>query len=133
MQGFIKFNEGVLGMSWPIKLWLSLLVAANGVAPLFFLSRIEAQAVFAAVMIGAMLMSLLTARFGFSRILGLGHILWVPLVGWLAFRLVQIPVDDTFGLWVRGVILVNTVSLVIDSIDVVRYVAGDRKELVAGL
>ncbi len=133
MQGFIKFNKGVLRMSWPVKLWLFLLVAANGVAPLFVLQRVEAQAVLAAMMIGAMLMSLLTARFGFTRILGLGHILWIPLVGWLAFRLGQIPADDAFGMWIRGVMLLNTVSLVIDTADVVRFAAGDRKELVSGL
>ncbi len=133
MQGFIKFNKGVLRMSWPVKIWLLVLVAANAVAPLFFLQRLEAQAVFAAMMIGATLMSLLTARFGFTRILGLGHILWIPLVGWLAFRLGQIPADDAFGMWIRGVMLLNTVSLVIDGVDVFRYAAGDRKELVAGL
>ena len=121
MQGFIKFNKGVLRMSWPVKAWLLLLVAANAVAPLFFLGRLEAQAVLAAMMIGATLMSLLTARFGFSRILGLGHILWIPLVGWLAFRLGQIPAEDPFGLWIRGVMLLNAVSLVIDIADVVRY------------
>ncbi len=133
MQGFIKFNKGVLRMSWPVKIWLLLLVAANAVAPLFFLQRVEAQAVFAAMMIGATLMSLLTARFGFTRILGLGHILWIPLVGWLAFRLGQIPADDAFGMWIRGVMLLNTVSLVIDAVDVFRYAAGDRQKLVTGL
>ena len=112
---------------------LLLLVAANGVAPLFFLGRVEAQAVLAAMFIGTILMSLLTARFGFTRILGLGHILWIPLLGWLAFRLGQIPADDAFGLWVRGVMLLNGVSVVIDIADVVRYAAGDRKEMVTEL
>ncbi len=37
MQGFIKFNKGVLRMSWPVKIWLLVLVAANAVATLFFL------------------------------------------------------------------------------------------------
>jgi len=133
MQGFIKFNKGILRMSCPVKTWLLLLVAANAVAPLLFLQRVEAQAVLAAMMIGGTLMSLLTARFGFTRILGLGHILWIPLVGWLAFRLGQIPADDAFGMWIRGVMLLNTVSLMIDTADVVRFAAGDRKELVAGL
>ncbi len=133
MQGFIKFNKGVLRMSWPVTIWLLVLVAANAVAPLFFLQRLEAQAVFAAMMIGAMLMSLLTARFGFTRILGLGHMLWIPLVGWLAFRLGQNPADDAFGMWIRGVMLLNTVSLAIDGVDVFRYAAGDRKDLVTGL
>ena len=133
MQGFIKFNKGVLRMSWPVKIWLLVLVATNTVVPLFFLQRVEAQAVFAAMMIGGTLMSLLTSRFGFTRILGLGHILWIPLLGWLALRLGQIPADDAFGLWVRGVMLLNTVSLVIDTADVVRFAAGDRQELVAEL
>jgi len=133
MQGFIKFNKGVLRTSWPVKIWLLLPVAANSVAPLFFLNRVEAQAVLAAMMIGAMLMSVLTARFGFSRILGLGHILWIPFLGWLALRVGQIPADDAFGFWVRGVMLLNALSLVLDAADVIRYVAGDRKEMVAGL
>ena len=126
MQGFIKFNKGILRMSWPSKVWLLLLATTNGVVPLFFLNRVEAQVVLAAMMIGAMLMSLLTDRFGFTRILGLGHILWIPLLGLLAFRLGQIPADDAFGLWIRGVILLNALSLVLDAVDVIRYVAGDR-------
>ena len=40
MQGFIKFNKGVLRTSWPVKIWLLLLVAANAVTPLFFLQRV---------------------------------------------------------------------------------------------
>ena len=133
MQGFIKFNKGVLRVSWPVKIWLLLLVAANAVAPLFFLQHVEAQMILGAMFVGATMMSVLTAHFGFSRILGLGHILWIPLVGWLAFRLGQIPADDAFGLWIRGVIVVNALSLVIDGVDVFRYAAGDRKELVTGL
>ncbi len=133
MQGFIKFNKGVLRMSWSVKIWLLVLVAANAVAPLFFLQRVEAQMVLGAMFIGVTLMSLLTARFGFTRILGLGHILWIPLVGWLAFRLGQFSADDAFGMWIRVVIVVNALSLVLDGVDVFRYAAGDRKEMVAGL
>jgi hypothetical protein len=133
MQGFLRLNKGILRMSWPVKLWMLVLVAANAVAPLFFLQRIEARIVLAAMFGGAMLMSLLTARFGFTRILGLGHVLWIPLIGWLAFRLGQIPADDAFGMWVRGVMVINALSLVIDGADVLRYAAGDRKETVPGL
>jgi hypothetical protein len=133
MNGFIKFNKGMLRMSWPVKLWLFMLVIANAIAPLFFLHQVEAQVVVVAMMFGATLMSLLTARFGFTRILGLGHILWIPLIGWLAFWLGQIPADDAFGLWIRVVIAVNALSLVLDGVDVFRYAAGDHKEMVTGL
>jgi hypothetical protein len=133
MQGFIKFNKGVLRTSWPVKVWLLLLVAANAVAPLFFLQRIEAQTVVATMMISATLMSLLTARFGFTRILGLGHILWVPMLAFLVTRLGDIPDYDAFGIWIRAVIVLNGISLVIDAIDGIRYMAGDREETVPGL
>lgn len=78
-------------------------------------------------------MSLLTSRFGFTRILGLGRLPWLPLLVWLAFRLENIPAEDVFGLWIRGVMLINSVSLLLDGADVVRYASGDRKELVHGL
>ncbi len=133
MKAFTKFNKGVLGMPIGWQLWLMALVAANGIGPLFFLDRPEAQAVLVAMMAGAALMTTLTARFGFSRILGLGHVFWLPLVAFLLWRLGEIPASDTFGIWIRAVIVLNGVSLVIDSIDVVRYFRGDRAEVVAGL
>jgi hypothetical protein len=84
-------------------------------------------------MAGGMTMMLLTARFGFTRILGLGHIFWIPLVIWLISRLSLHPPDNTLGWWIRAMIVLNSLSLLIDITDVMRYLAGDRKEIVAGL
>ncbi|MFQ5757910.1 MAG: hypothetical protein ACE5H7_17695, partial [Acidiferrobacterales bacterium] len=61
---------------------------------------------------------------------GLGHILWIPLLYFLWMRLEQNPADDFFGLWIRVVMVLNALSLVIDVVDVVRYIAGDRAETV---
>ncbi len=133
MRGFIKFNKGVMRSPVAIKLWLAVLVAANLVGPLFFLSRIEAQIILGTFLLGACLMSVLTARFGFTRLLGLGHVLWFPMLGWLWFRLGLIPPDDPFGLWIRGVMCLNGLSLIMDVVDVVRFAGGDRKELVEGI
>ena len=49
------------------QLWLMLLVAANLVASLFFLHRLEAQVVLGTMLASMMLMTLLTARFGFTQ------------------------------------------------------------------
>ncbi|QDT96472.1 hypothetical protein [Gimesia aquarii] len=133
MQGFVKFNKGVMSMPKPIKAWLFVLIFFNGFAPILFLHHTEAQAALAALFGAALLMSFLTARFGFTRILGLGHILWIPFVGWLAMRVSQIPADDSFGFWVRGIMVVNSLSLIMDAIDVIRYAKGERQELVPDL
>ncbi len=115
------------------QLWLGMLIGANLVAPLFFLGHLEAQVTIAALLISMTIMTVLTARFGFSRILGLGHIAWLPLLAFLVSRATQIPATDAFGLWLRAVIVLDAISLVIDGVDVVRFLRGDRAETVGGL
>ena len=133
MNTFIKFNKGLLKMPFGVRLWLMLLIAINIVVPLFYFDRLEAQVILGALFASMMLMLIITARTGFTRLLGLGHILWLPLLFFLWSQLDQIPADDFFGSWVRALMVVNAVSLVIDSIDVSRYIAGDREETVKGL
>ncbi len=133
MHAFIKFNKAVLKLPLHWQLWLAVLVAANLVVPFFYLQRLEAQVVLGTILASMTLMTLLTARFGFTRILGLGHILWVPMLAFLLARLGDVPARDAYGIWIRALIVLNSVSLVIDAVDVVRYFAGDRGETVAGL
>ena len=130
MNAFIKFNRGLLAMPLPWRLWLLLLLTLNLIAPLVFIERLEAQATVAALLVSMALMTGLTGLSGFSRLLGLGHIVWVPLLFFLWTRLGEIPAADAFGLWVRATIAVNATPLVIDVIDVVRYVRGEREETV---
>jgi len=133
MNAFIKFNKGVMNSSLPVKLWVGLLVIFNMIIPLFFLERLEAQVVLAAIMASMLLMTLITSTTGFSRLLGLGHIFWIPLLYFLGTHLDQIPPNDGFGVWVRSLMVINATSLVLDGVDVFRYLAGERGEVVKGL
>ncbi len=67
---------------------------------------------------------------GFVRLLGIGHIFWVPMVPWLWTRLDQVEPESLIGYWIIAVVALNSISLIIDAIDVVRYVAGDREPYV---
>ena len=133
MGAFIKFNKGMMKMPIHWRLWLALLVIVNFVIPLFFLNRLEAQVVAGTLIASVILMTGLTALSGFTRLLGLGHILWIPLLYFLWMRLEQNPAGDFFGLWLRVLMIVNAASLIIDVIDVGRYIAGDRSETVEAL
>ncbi len=132
-SAFIRFNKGMLKMPVPWQLWLLLLVGVNLIVPLFFLDRLEARVVVGAFLVSMMLMTVLTGLLGFTRLLGLGHVFWVPLVVYLWTRLELIPAEGVFGLWIRALMAINVLSLVIDTVDVVRYIAGDREETVQGL
>ena len=133
MNAFTKFNKGLMNSSLPVQLWVGLLVIFNMIIPLFFLERLEAQVLLAAIMASMLLMTLITSTTGFTRLLGLGHIFWIPLLYFLWISLDQIPPDDGFGVWVRALMVINATSLVIDAVDVLRYLAGERMEIVKGL
>ena len=84
-------------MSMPIhwQLWLMLLLIANMIIPLFFLNRLEGQVVVGVFLASVILTTVLTGLSGFGRLLGLGHILWIPLLYFLWARLGQIPADPS--------------------------------------
>jgi hypothetical protein len=64
---------------------------------------------------------------GFVRLLGIGHIASVPMIPWLILRLDNTSFDSFFGYWLAAVIFLNFLSLIIDGIDVMRYIRGERE------
>ena len=105
--------------------WVGLLVLANGVASAFFWHTLEANVILVTFGLGGVLMEVLAWRQGFTRLLGLGHVLWLGLVPWLVTR-VSLHEERAVVLWLTAVIVLNSMSLVLDVRDVVLYVQGDR-------
>ena len=130
MNAFVKFNKGIMKMPLRWQPWLMLLVTVNFLIPSFFINRLEAQIVLLTFVACTMLMIFLTSISGFTRLLGLGHILWIPLLYFLWSRLSENPANEFFGIWIRVLMTLNALSLIIDAVDVVRYIAGEREETV---
>lgn len=123
-----SFLRGMGTLAWPWWLWIGLLVVVNAVAPLFFFGSLEARVVLAAILAGAVIQLLIVRRFGFVRLLGVGHIVvWVPMLLWLAPRLANLGAGTVFGRWLFAVVALDLVSLAIDFVDVGRYLTGDRQ------
>ena len=131
MNAFIKFNRGIFRLPIGVRLWLMLLMAVNLVVPVIYFERSEARIVLLTFLASFLLMVLITRTSGFTRLLGLGHVLWVPLVLFLVSRLDSIAVGNAYGVWIRSAIALNSVSLVVDLIDVVRFARGERSEIVS--
>jgi len=128
-EAFARFVRGVARLPLAVKVWLGVLMAANGVAPLVFLTRREAQVTLVTFLASAALMMILTHVVGFTRLLGLGHLLWVLLLLYLWTRMGGHPAAQPYGAWIRLVMALNAASLVLDARDVVRYLRGDRNEM----
>ena len=77
-------------------------------------------------LLAATIMTVLHAKLGYVRLLGIGHFVWIPMLIWLVFRLDRIPEGTIFYNWLLILIAMDTVSLLIDIVDLVRYLRGDR-------
>ena len=129
-KALIGFNKGILAMPKPWRVWMVLLVLVNMVLPFFFLGRPEALVVLAALMVSMFFMVALFAKFGFVRLLGLGHIPWLFTVPWLALQLGQTMASGPFYYWLFSVVILDSISLVIDAVDVTRYWMGERTPII---
>jgi len=101
-----------------IPVWVFYLMVIN-LASVGFWYEPLAKLIFVTFMISAMLMMGLYSRFGFEKILGFGHIFWVPL---LVYILVKLPgIDASFRSYLVVLSISITISLVFDIADVWKY------------
>ena len=126
MKAMLRFTQHIREMPIHWQLWVALLFLTN-MAAAVFLPRVEASVVLPAFFVAALLQVGLFARFGFVRLLGIGHFHWFVMIAWLVTRLGSIRGQGLFYNWVVAVIVLCGLSLVIDTVDVVRYLHGERK------
>ncbi|MGV3756049.1 MAG: hypothetical protein ACO1QS_11755 [Verrucomicrobiota bacterium] len=111
------FSELVRQPAW-IPFWVVLLMLVNLGSAVYW-SELTARLIFITFMLSAGLLMGLYAKFGYSKILGAAHILWIPLLPWVLFRL------DEVGPSFRAYLLLwagaATISLAFDLVDVWKY------------
>jgi len=109
------------------RIWGAWLVAVNA-ACLLFIQHVEAQVTLGAVGMAVLAQVLIYQRKRFIRLLGVTHVLWIPMLIWMALRLHAFSTHASpFQVWLRLLIATNAVSLVIDTWDAVRFVRGERR------
>lgn len=128
MQSVFELLGIVLVRFRPVqRLWGAWLIAVNG-ACLVFITHSEAQIALAAVSLALVAQALIYQRKRFIRLLGVTHIVWVPMLVWMALRLATLPEEDiAFHAWLVTLIATNTISLMIDAWDAARFALGERQ------
>ena len=123
------FLKHILHMPLPWRIWVGFLYMTN-VGAVFFLPGMEARVVLGGLLLAVFQQNIIFTRLGFVRLLGLGHFHWIAMLAWLVIRLDTIPVGTFLYRWVVAVIFCCGLSLVIDTVDVVRYLLGAREPTV---
>lgn len=107
------------------RLWCVWLVAVN-LGCLYFIAHLEAQLVLIVTLLAVAAQALIYGRIGFTRILGTTHVLWLPMFAWFATRTDSIAQDPALAAWLLVLVATNTSSLVVDTIDAIRFLRGER-------
>lgn len=116
----------ILSQPWWLLIWIAWLGTVNALS-LAFLSEVEARWTLAAFLASFVFMSILYQVNGYNRLLGLAHVVfWTPLVIYLYARLTNLVGPRLFERWIRILLATIGLSLVVDYVDVLRYVMGDR-------
>lgn len=131
MKSFIGFNKSILAMPVFWQVWVMLLVLGNMMLPFFFLENPESWVILAGILVSMFVMMTLFSTFGFVRLLGLGHSPWLITVPWLWYQWSRMDTGNPFYHWLLAVLVLNSISLVIDAVDVVRYCKGERQPTVS--
>jgi len=128
IQGFMRGMMSLTAWWWP---WIGLLMGLNFIAPWFFLGHTAAVATLVAFLIAATIQMVLFRRYGFVRLLGAGHLVpWTILLPYLALQIPQVDLSTPFGIWLVALVACDGLSYVIDVVDVVRWVRGEREPAV---
>lgn len=126
MDGALMEGISTMPIAW--KMWVYWMMFINTVS-IVFLKNKEARWVLAAWIPNGITMTLMADHFGYVRLLGLSHaIWWTPLLVYLFTRRKSFDLKTVFGKWMVALVVTISLSLVVDYIDVIRYVAGDRDD-----
>ncbi len=122
------FNADVAAQPQWVQVWLNILAGVLILSVPFSFVRLEARWILLGFVLGAIGVLGLYSQAGYSRLLGLGHIVaWTPLLAYLIARRKDWRVRTTWaGKWILAAVTVITISLAFDYADLARWLAGER-------
>jgi len=127
----LKLMSRIMHMRFPWNIWVGILGLVNMAGGIYFIHTVEGKLALGCLLGAFLIMQVIFNKFGFVRLLGLGHILaWVPFVAFIGWRLwSKAPLESNFRNWLVVVLIVNGISLVFDFADVYRFVKGENSEM----
>ncbi len=131
----MTFHEAMLSQPYWVVMWTRILgaVIVGTLVILIFskATRRDALIIFVTHLAVLFVMGWLFKQVGYVRLLGIVHVfLWTPLVVYLFRRLGDRAITFPFRQTIWLLLLVLSISLAFDYLDVTRYLLGERASLV---
>jgi hypothetical protein len=116
----------------PLRLWIAALIAWNCVFSWMYYDSnpFVAKVILGVFASGGVVMTVIQAHYGFVKLLGLVHTGWLFLVPWIYFT--QLDENNDNYNYLVSLMVINSISLVLDIKDVWQYFRGDKKAAFVG-
>ena len=123
----MTMNEHMLSQPLWLVIWIAIMVGIHIAAVPFAFKDWRPRVMVIAMILNGIFMSALFSKFGYTRILGLSHVIfWTPVLIYLWKTRNHHPERVWTGRFIRLSMAVIFISLIVDYIDVIRYVMGDH-------
>ena len=132
----MEFEAVLLKGMWALPVgwnfWLGWMILLNLIVSSFYFRRNqEARLILFAFLTQGVIMAVIADTLGFVRLLGIAHvILWTPLMVYLFKRVTIVRDDQPYFIYMITILVTDCLSLVIDYVDVGRYILGERQPYV---
>ncbi len=122
----LGFFQALFAQPVWLQLWVGWLIVVNSLS-LAFLRSLEGRVTLIVWLCNGVSMMVAFGLIGWSRGLGIPHVIWwTPLLPWLFMRLRSGLPQGRLRTWIVAVLASDGASLVIDYVDVVRYLTGNE-------
>lgn len=120
------FFQGMWSQRPVVRVWIVVLTLVHGLGPLLFLGRTGAKAMLAGFLAGVVVMMLMHVRQGFTRVLGLAHLTWVPAL-WIISHEISAFTYGLYPKWGMVAMWTGGITLLLDGRDLWLWLRGDRE------
>jgi hypothetical protein len=111
-------------VSQRVNIWGGSLNIPQFIGSLIFITYIEGQLVLVTVIFTLIVAGQIHKRSPFSRLIGLCHIPWLPLLPWLVYRIMNFPHPIWLEVWLYYTAGAIAISLMFDTRDIYLYSKG---------
>jgi len=133
-----SLTEAIMTHSVWVKAWLGFLAVVFAASlpfvavktPTDWRPQWEAITIPLSMVLGVVVTEWLYSIYGFSRILGLGHLIaWTPFYVWIVVRRRRLEPKSWFAKYLLVYVVAAVVCLAIDAVDVARYLMGETGQM----
>jgi len=131
IRDFLQMRRDLAVASPGIDVWGAVLNSPLLIGGAAFVWTIEGALILATTLLSLVIAPRIHRRHPLSRLMGLCHLPWLALIPALAWWLFHHGHGIVFDLWLVYAIAVMTVSIALDTFDVWRWFATDKKTYAA--